>query len=392
MGKLAPQSSRPLYAQLSDEIRRQIQSGELKPNERLLPELEFALEYDVSRGTVRQALDRLVRDGLVQRTQGKGTFVRATRNDTRSRTIGFVVPYLRDGLVNEIIRGAERALHERDYSMILGHSNNDLETEVTQVTRLRERNAEGMILFPVAKVDEARRLGESLLGDLPTVLVDRTYSGYTGHRVVADNRSGAYAVVRHLLDLGHERIACITSPDRPSSVGDRIAGYEAAMLDAGHFPLAAIPLRGSGRVEAGRSAGTSAVPAYSAEDLGSVELLIAGDSPPTALFCINDFIAIGVLNYLYERKIRVPEEMAVAGFDDIALSSVASISLTTAAQPMYEIGRQAAQRLLALLDGTQFDEPELIVPTVLKIRRSTAGRGQGDEKGALPGEGGRFDG
>lgn len=371
MFALVPESSRPLYLQLFDVIRKQIRSGELKPNDRLLPELEIAAQYDVSRGTVRQALDQLVRDGLLERTQGKGTYVRTVNRDRRSATIGFVVPYLRDTLVNEIIRGAERVFHEHNYSMILGHSNSNLDTEVMQIQRLLAGEAEGMILFPVAEQDEQQRLSEIIPADFPTVLIDRRVPGLNVDRVLTNNREGAYSVVRHLLDLGHTSIACITSPDRPSSIVDRIEGYEAAMQEAGRFPLAAVSLRGSGS-PANDASGS--VPVYSEEELEPVRQLIESEARPTALFCINDFIAIGVLHFLHEWGIRVPEDIAVVGFDDIAVSAIASISLTTVAQPKYEIGRQAAERLLGLLRGERFDNLELVLPTELRVRRSTAGK------------------
>ncbi len=370
MMTLVPEDSEPLYLQLSGVIRKQIRSGELKPHDRLLPELEIAAQYDVSRGTVRQALDQLVRDGLLERTQGKGTYVRAVNHDRKSATIGFVVPYLRDTLVNEIIRGAERVFHEHNYSMILGHSDSNLETEVAQVQRLLAGRAEGMILFPVAEEDEQQRLSEIIPADFPTVLIDRRVPGLHADRVLTDNRTGAYSAVRHLLELGHTSIVCITSPDRPSSIVDRINGYEQAMNEAGHFPLAAVSLGGSG-TPANDASGS--VPVYSDADLDPVRRLIDSATRPTALFCINDFVAIGVLHFLHERGIDVPGEVAVVGFDDIAVAAMSSISLTTVAQPKYEIGREAATRLLGLLRGERFSEPELVLPTELRIRRSTAG-------------------
>jgi DNA-binding LacI/PurR family transcriptional regulator len=371
MSSLTPESSQPLYLQLAETIRRQIRSGHLKPQDRLQPELDIASQYDVSRGTVRQALDQLVREGLLQRTQGKGTYVRAVNRDRTSLTIGFVVPYLRDTLVNEIIRGAERAFHEENYSMILGHSDSDLDTEVRQVQRLLEGSAEGMILFPVAEQDEQQRLSEIIPPDFPTVLIDRRVPGLNVDRVLVDNRQGARDAVQHLLDQGHERIACITSPDRPSSIVDRIQGYEQAMQEAGHFPLAAVALRGSGSPG---DAASNSVPVYSEQELEPVRHLIESDARPTALFCINDFVAIGVMHFLHERGIRVPEDIAIVGFDDIAIAAVSSISLSTVAQPKYEIGRQAAHRLLGLLRGERFPSPEIVLPTELVVRGSTVGK------------------
>jgi DNA-binding LacI/PurR family transcriptional regulator len=317
---------------------------------------------------VRQALDQLVRDGLLERTQGKGTYVRNARTERATEVIGFVVPYLRDTLVNEILRGAERVFHESDYSMILGHSDSDLQTEVEQVSRLLAGSAEGMILFPVAEADEQQRLSEVVPPDFPTVLIDRRVPGLSTDRVLVDNYGGARSAVKHLLDLGHDQIACVTTPDRPSSITDRIGGYEHAMQEANLFPLAAVSLRGSGR-----PGSTGSVPRYTDEELSPVAKLMESAATPTALFCVNDFVAIGVMGFLQSRGIRVPEDVALVGFDDIAVASLPSISLTTVAQPKYEIGREAATRLLQLLEGETVTEREIVLPTELIVRRSTRG-------------------
>ncbi len=366
MSALMPENSKPLYVQLAEVFRRRIEGGELKPQDRLLPELEIANEFAVSRGTVRQALDQLVRDGLLERTQGKGTYVRNARTERATEVIGFVVPYLRDTLVNEILRGAERVFHESDYSMILGHSDSDLQTEVEQISRLLAGSAEGMILFPVAEADEQRRLSEVIPADFPTVLIDRRVPGLATDRVLVDNFGGARAAVEHLLELGHDRIACVTTPDRPSSITDRIDGYEHAMQEANLFPLAAVSLRGSGS-----PGSTGSVPAYTDEELAPVEMLMNSSAAPSALFCVNDFVAIGVMSFLQRRGMRVPEDVALVGFDDIAVASLPSVSLTTVAQPKYEIGKQAAQRLLQLLQGQTVVDREIVLPTELIVRRST---------------------
>src|SRR5262245_59300553 len=117
MDEFDPSSPRPLYLQLADHLRREIETGVLKPGERLPPEVETAEKYGLARGTVRQALELLVNQRLIQRTPGKGTFITDSKLPSNS-LIGIVVPYLRDSLTAEIVRGAESALRLHGYSLI----------------------------------------------------------------------------------------------------------------------------------------------------------------------------------------------------------------------------------------------------------------------------------
>lgn len=366
------QSPSPLYLQIAHSLRDRITAGSLRPLDRLPPEVDLARELDVSRGTVRQALDILVQEGMLTRTQGKGTFVSERPGRQASGIIGVVVPYLRDTLISEILRGAEQALHDAGYSMILSHSDSDLAREQQQIQRVVTNNPEGLILFPMAATHEYDMLAGILPPELPVVVIDRRLPGLRSDVVMSDNIGGGRIAVRHLLELGHRRIACITTPDRPSSVVDRITGYEQAMQEAGLFPLAAVPLAGSGRPATGRS---SSAPTYSAEELAPVDSLLGQGEPPTALFCVNDFVALGVLHHLRSKGVRVPEETAVVGFDDIAMSGYPSIELTTVAQAKTTIGATAAARLIERIGGDRSPVEDVIVDTALVVRHSCGAAG-----------------
>jgi DNA-binding LacI/PurR family transcriptional regulator len=359
-------SPNPLYLQIARTLRERIASGTLRPLDRLPPEVELARDLEVSRGTIRQAFDILVQEGLLTRTQGKGTFISDHPGRATSGIIGVVVPYLRDTLVSEILRGAEGALHDGGYSMILSHSDSNVEREKNQLERILGKNAEGIILFPVADANEYNMVAELLPAGFPVVVIDRRLPGLRCDAVLSDNAGGARAAVRHLLSLGHSRIACITVPDRPSSVMDRIAGYEQAMQEAGLFPLAAVPIAGSGSP----GAPSAAVPTYSEQELSPVDNLLAQDESPTAFFCVNDFLALGVLHHLRSRGVAIPEDVAIVGFDDIAMSSYPSVQLTTVAQAKHTIGLKAAVRLVERIGGDRSPAQDLLIPTELVVRTS----------------------
>lgn len=362
---LDPASPRPLYLQLTDRLRRQIQSGVWPPGYRLPPEMELTSQLSVSRGTVRQAMDLLVNQGLLQRIPGKGTFVTLPDTRARSQLIGIVVPYLRDSLTTDIVRGAEGVLRQSGFSLIFCHSDGDLALEQAQLERLQHEGACGLIVFPIGAADEAALLTRLRQPQIPLVLIDRRLPGLSTDYVVADNVGGAYRAVEHLVTLGHRRIACISLPDQPSSVADRVRGYQQALRDAALLPLATVVLPIS------THSADESIPSYSAAELAPVEHLLSAQDAPTALFCVNDFIALGVMQYVLARGLRVPADIAIAGFDDIVLAPFMPVPLTTVAQPKYEIGARAAQLLLDRISGAAQPSSEIVVPTNLVVRAST---------------------
>jgi DNA-binding LacI/PurR family transcriptional regulator len=356
-------SSEPIYLQLADTIRQRIFSGELKIDERLDPEVDMSRDLGISRGTIRVALNLLVNEGLLKRIQGKGTFVASAGVVPKDRRmVGVIVPYFRDSLTVEMIRGIESVLHEHNYSMLFCHSDSSVELERSQISRLRKEQVAGMIIFPIGTPDEKAMLGTSLPVDYPLVFIDRKLEGIRADYVGTDNFHGAYEAVRHLLSKGHRSIACIAPPDRPTSIVERIAGYVKALREDGLFPLAAVDLEGSGTGKG------SSIPDYSDEELAPVDALMASPNPPTALFCINDFIAIGVLNRLRVKGIKIPGDIDIIGFDDIAAASYPGIMISSIAQPKEEIGREAARLLLRRLEDTHVPSQDIMLAPHLVVR------------------------
>lgn len=366
MSLLDPTSPRPLYLQLADHLRRQVQDGTWPAGHRLPPEIDLARALAISRGTARQAMDLLVSQGLLQRIPGKGTFVTLPDRRPSSQLIGIVVPFLRDSLTTDMVRGAESVLRRNGYSLIFCHSDGDLEFERQHLARLGREGISGLIVFPLGLPEEAPLLAPLVTSNLPLVLIDRLVPGLAVASVVADNAGGAYRAVEHLLALGHRRIACVSLPESPTSVVDRVRGYEQALRDAGVLPLAAIQLAITPRLS------DDPVPRYTATELAPLDQALAMQDAPTALFCINDFVAMGVMEHLLARGLQIPRDLTLVGFDDIALAPYLPVPLTTIAQPKYEIGVQAAQMLLDQIGGGDSDPRGVVLPTSLVVRASTA--------------------
>jgi len=359
--------SQPLYEQIAEELKRRIRSGEYPVDSKLPTEIEFADQVSVSRGTVRQAMDLLVREKMLIRRAGKGTFVCQQNNTGKlNNTIGVVMPYLRDTLISEILRGIESVFQKQDFHIILTHSDDNIEEESIQIKRLLQYDTAGLIIFPIADSQEYTLISPIIPENIPLVLVDRHIPGFKVDTIVSANEKGASSAVEHLLENGHKRIACITTVDRPSSVQDRIKGYEAALRKNGSFPLAAVSLAGWG-------VPTQTNPRYTDDEMKPVLTLMGSDDPPTALFCVNDYVALGVMDVFRSKGIRIPDDVSIVGFDDIILSSQPTINLTTIAQDKRKIGEKAAEAILEqVAKGRQLNR-EIIIPTKL-IARGTVKR------------------
>lgn len=358
-------SSSPLYVQLADYYRQRILSGTIVPGDRLASEPEIAEQLGVSRGTVRRAMDILVEEGRLVSVRGKGTFAVSLPVENCARLIGLVMPFLSDALGAEILKGAESVLRQNGYSLIYGSSEGELAVEREQIQRLELNRVCGMILMPAGKYEEALMISRTLTENTPLVVIDRAIPGYPAPSVYVDNRGGARMAVEHLLALGHRRIGCITHKGRISSVQERVRGYEQAMRAVDLLPLASVYLEWHGPSSDGLS------PDYSDEEMRPIEQMLQSPERPTALFCVNDFTAAGVMQYILRRGLKIPQDMAIIGFDDIPLAPYMSVPLSSLAQPRFDVGQQAGALLIKLISGEPVQDECIVLPTRLVVRGST---------------------
>lgn len=358
------ESATSIYHQVAGLLRDQILSGELEPGAKLPPELELAEQYDLSRGTIRQAILLLVAEGLVERIQGKGTFVRRLeQGSSNGGVIGITLPYAHDSLAIDILLGAESAAKSRGYSLLFSYTGENIQQEAIDIQRMRAEKAQGFIIFPSTNVTYDEAIWQLRKEGFPFVLVDRYFPGLTSDYVGVDNLGGAYRVTEHLINLGHRAIAFIGASDtQTTSVNDRFQGYKRALASHG------LVFQEGWHCSFVGSAGNEDI------EMNEIRKYLSRPETPRAIVAVNDYTAIKVVKSARSLGLRVPEDVAIVGFDDIQQASQLETPLTTVAQPRYEIGVRAAHLLIDRLKGIKTGLSQLILPTSLVVRESCGAR------------------
>ncbi|RIH86740.1 Catabolite control protein A [Meiothermus luteus] len=268
----------------------------------------------------------------------------------RSLTIGVVTQEISSPYYGEMLKGVEQALEGTSYHPIFasGHWRADQEEAALKV--LVGRQVDGLIVMD-GSVPQERLL--ELAQSMPVVVVGRSIPGLRCLGI--DNAQGAYEGTRHLIELGHRRIAHIAGPQSHPDAIERLRGYRKALEGAGLPFDPALVVEGDYLEPSG---------------LLAVEALLARGALFTAIFAANDQMAYGANVALYRRGIRVPHDVSLVGFDDLPSSSYFTPPLTTVRQPGLEMGWEAARLVLALLEGHDYTPKPLAARLV--VRESTA--------------------
>ena len=272
----------------------------------------------------------------------------------KTKTIGVVVTSIADPFVSEVVSGIEDYGNDHGYSVFLANSNADPDREARVVHSFSERRVEGIVVT-------SSRVGALYLPllsemQIPIVLVNNQHPGEFVNSVLIENVAASAEVTNHLIQLGHSRIAYLGDRFGYQSDVERFGGYREALGRAGLPFIPELVVHGDGKCEGG---------------MAGVETLMGLADPPTAIFCYNDMTALGALRQLHLRKMRVPEDVSLVGFDDLFIASYTQPPLTTVRQPRRRMGHLAMESLLKLIAGE--DSSRVIkVPAELIVRESTA--------------------
>jgi DNA-binding LacI/PurR family transcriptional regulator len=272
----------------------------------------------------------------------------------RTNTIGVVVTNISDPFVAGVVSGIEETADGRGFSVFLANSNAEPEREVRVVHSFEERRVDGIIVA-------ASRVGAQYVPLLsrmrvPIVLLNNQHPSQFAHSVMIANTQASLEATRHLIALGHRRIAWLGDRGGYESETERFAGYQQALEAAGLRLSRQLVTQGDGKPEAAKAA---------------MAHLLALPHPPTAVFCYNDMSALGAIRQIRDSGLRVPADISVVGFDDLYISQYMDPPLTTVRQPMRLMGCMAMQTLLEILaeNGAGHD---IKVPGELIVRGSTA--------------------
>jgi LacI family transcriptional regulator, galactose operon repressor len=274
----------------------------------------------------------------------------------RTGFIGLTVPFFHADYFMQMVSGAATALYERDARFVMCPTEHEHDREVSVLERLMHGTTDGAVLvLPSESSEELARLQRR---QYPFVVMDPLERLHDGIPVVtAAHWSGARAVTEYLISLGHRRIGVITGPTNGVATVDRLGGYHAGLLAAGLPAPSNLIVNGDFQVESGAP---------------GVAKLLSLSEPPSAIFAFNDNMAVGALDELRARGLRVPEDVSLVGFDDTQISSVTLPKLTTVRQPLQEMGRVAADILFRLIEGQPLEVSRIELSTRLVIRGSTA--------------------
>ena len=272
------------------------------------------------------------------------------RGETRS--ILLVVPKLSLFFL-EIYAGAEEAARKSGFAILLGNSDGDAEREEAYFDQVSSGRADGIILL-TGLAPAAYAPGKRPLPALVSVL--ERLQGHDAPVVRVDHRVGAVEAVRHLVGLGHRRIAHIAGSKNPVSTAHRLGGYKDALTAAGIEYAEELVQFGDFSMDSG---------------VVAMERLLALKSPPTAVFAGNDEMAFGAMRAAHQRGLSVPQDLSMVGYDDQKTAAFYIPALTTVNIPRFDLGRRAADELIARFKGRGF-EHEIVLPTRLVVRESTA--------------------
>jgi DNA-binding LacI/PurR family transcriptional regulator len=253
-----------------------------------------------------------------------------------------------------VVRGVEKALREANYSLLLTNSDEDAQIEWEHLQHLHAQGVAGIILSPTAS--DSKKYAAYLERGVNMVALDRMPGNIKMDRVTVNNADGVYAAVQHLAEQGHRQIAFIAGLPNASTASERLAGYERAMRDFGFSTQPEWIRQGNFRREGGFQA---------------MKALLQMTSRPSAVISANNLMTLGALQAIYECGARVPSDIAVVGYDDMAWASSLNPPLTVIAQPTQELGRVAAQLLLDRIRDPKLPFRHIMLDTHLIVRASS---------------------
>lgn len=332
------------YIRLFEKIQSEIALGVYKNGERIPGENELAQKYQMSRQTVRQSLSLLEQKGLIARRQGSGTYVtQKLQRKKKTWNVGVIATYISEYIFPSILRGMENELSRSGFSPVLNATKNRVDSERGILEEFLRKNVDGLIVegtksaLPNPNVGLYEAFNKA---GIPVVFFNSHYPVMKDSVYVRmDDKSGGYDTVAYLAEKGHRKIGGIFKSDDLQGV-DRYAGYLQAIIDR------ELPMQDEW-IHWFNSENRS----YLLEE--EADRMVKSWKDCIAVVCYNDEIAVKLINALVAKGIRVPQDMAVIGFDNSLFSEVSQVRITSLDHPKELLGAAAARKLLSMIGGKQ---------------------------------------
>ena len=286
-----------------------------------------------------------------------------------TETVGLVLGDISNPYSTELARAVRETLINNGFNLFICISEHSAKEDIVAFEAFANHSVDGIIVATRSNKSGDKYLRGIVESNIPVVVIGRDFQHEDVDFVSPDNLKGGFEATQHLIDLGHERIGFIGANITAGSSLKRLQGYLKA-LEKHNIEI-------DERLITGRNENDTEVPGYSTEEIGfeGMKRLLSLPNPPTAVFARNDFTAIGAMSAIKEAGLRIPEDIAIVGFDDISLAVRTSPPLTTVRQPMKLEGQLAAEMLLERIKGKERkSRRERILNCELIIRESTAFR------------------
>jgi len=273
----------------------------------------------------------------------------------RSRIIGLIISDIQNPFFNTLARAVEDLAYAHQYAVFLCNTDEDIEREKLYIDLMQAERVAGVMISPTQETNNScQKLTKA---NVPVVMIDRGIAGLDVDTVVVDNVAGAYDLVAHLIDDGHRRIGAVLGTPTATTGRERYEGYVQALTAHG-LPVSPELLR-------------TGIPKKVVGYKLVGDLLDLAD-PPSAVFTGNNLLTEGALRAIHDRRLRIPDDIALVAFDELDWMALVKPALTVVTQPTYKLGQAAADLLLKRIEGSAHAPQKIVFKPDLVVRQSCA--------------------
>lgn len=348
----------PLYKQIMNEIKKQIDIEQIKIGDKLPTELELAKNHQVSRITAKRVLTELENEGLIVRKRGAGSFLidplQMKETGPAAKNILLLVPFFEDENFTDYANSIAKGIEGSGYSFFIQQVESFQEVTLAEF----QKQYAGVIYYPSSSTHLLPFFYELYLDGFPVMFIDKKLEGIDYPVVMADNVQGSYTATKYLLENGYRDILFVASGLTSNKVRDRYFGYIKAMHEAEISNTHFFEYHESDNEEEKFELLERMAQYIYSRDI-------------SAILAENDLLAVMLIQKLKSFELFVPNDVSVLGFDDIIAAQLLSPSVTTVVSPLAQIGRKAAELLLQQISTGEIVEGDYFLPVDLVVRDST---------------------